>query len=233
MIRFDVEDTGIGIAPDRQEAVFESFTQADGSTTRKYGGTGLGLTVTKPLVELLGGRLTLTSEEGRGSVFSLTIPVGVDLETQARLDRTKVPDPQSPAPEKTEPVTFSGKVLMAEDVRTNQVLLRTMLDQMGLEVHLAENGEQALQQAMSQSFDLILMDMQMPQMNGYEATRVLRQWGLSTPIVALTANAMRGDDRKCLEAGCDDYLAKPINGRELTRVMAKYLPCSQTTASES
>ncbi len=223
-IRFDIEDTGIGIPAQRQQAVFDSFTQADGSTTRKYGGTGLGLTVTKQLIELLGGELTLTSELGEGSVFSFTLPTGVDITGQPLLNRDIVLDQGSDVSQRAETSLFYGKVLVAEDVEGNQRLMELMLSKLGVEVVIAQDGREAVQKALSQSFDLVLMDMQMPNMNGYEATRMFRQQDSKTPVVALTANAMKGDDEKCLNAGCDGYLTKPIDRRELPRILAKYLP---------
>jgi signal transduction histidine kinase/DNA-binding NarL/FixJ family response regulator/HPt (histidine-containing phosphotransfer) domain-containing protein len=224
-IRFDVEDTGIGIPKHRHEAIFDSFRQADGSTSRKYGGTGLGLTVTRQLADLLGGQLSLTSEPGKGSVFSLVIPMGVDMAGQALLHRRNVTGQEAAADsDESDSPVFSGRVLVAEDVETNQILMKTMFAKMGLEVTIAEDGHQALQKIQSRSFDLILMDMQMPNMNGYEATDAIRQQGCKTPIVALTADAMKGDDQKCMDAGCDDYLAKPLNPRELQRILTKYLP---------
>ncbi len=222
-IRFDVEDTGIGIPKDRQQAIFESFTQVDGSTTRKYGGTGLGLTVTKQLAELLDATLTLTSEPGEGSVFSLSIPTGVDIIGQPLLGRDMDLDHAADEPPRMDATIFSGKVLVAEDVEGNQKLMELMLSKLGVDVVIAEDGNQALRMASSQAFDLILMDMQMPHMNGYEATRALKQQGYETPIVALTASAIKGDDQKCKEAGCDGYLTKPIDRRELLRIVAKYL----------
>jgi len=232
-IRFDVEDTGIGIPKDRQAAVFESFTQADGSTTRKYGGTGLGLTVTKQLVELLGGELTLTSEAGIGSAFSLVIPVGMDIAGQPLLDRDIVPDQEEVEESLQADMTkLSGRVLVAEDVEGNQKLMQLMLSKLGLEVDIAEDGVQAVQMATSQSFDLVFMDIQMPHMNGYDATAALKRQGYKTPIVALTANAMKGDDVKCLEAGCDGYLAKPIDHRKLQRIVAQYLAAKPDVASQ-
>jgi len=232
-LRFDIEDTGIGIPEDRQQAIFDSFTQVDGSTTREYGGTGLGLTVTKQLTELLGGELTLTSEPGKGSVFSLVIPTGMDISGQPLLDRQDMADQRAEEANRTEPMMFSGKVLVAEDIKTNQILMKMKLAKMGLEVTLVEDGNQVLQKALCQSFDLILMDMQMPHMNGYEATHALRQQGYKTPIVAVTADAMKGDDQKCMEAGCDDYLAKPIDGRELKRIMVTYLSSKQEVSSQT
>jgi len=260
LIRFDVADTGIGIPKHRQAAIFESFTQADGSTTRKYGGTGLGLTVTKQLIELLRGELALTSDPGKGSVFSIVIPAGVDVTGQAPLDQDSTLYQRAEESGATELVTFSGKVLLAEDVKTNQILMKSMLTKMGLEVAIAEDGNQALQAALSQSFDLIFMDMQMPNMNGYEAARQIRKaesadlgfeiadFGLTeqeseinnekgklsrVPIVALTADAMKGDDQKCIAAGCDDYLAKPIDCRELSRTIGKHLLSKQDASSQT
>ena len=232
-IQFDIEDTGIGIPRNRQQAIFESFSQADGSTTRKYGGTGLGLTITKQLVALLGGALALTSEPGRGSVFSLSIPTGRDITGQPLLDRNKVYDQDTEELSLANMAQFFGKVLVAEDVAANQKLMQIMLSKMDVDVVLAGDGNQAVHEALSQSFDLILMDMQMPNMNGYEAARALRQQGYKTPIVALTANAMKGDDQMCFEAGCDGYLAKPIDHRELSRVLAKYLPARKNVSTHT
>ena len=222
-IRFDVSDTGIGISPEKQENVFKSFTQADGSTSRKYGGTGLGLTITRQLAELLGGELTLTSEQGSGSVFSLTIPAGVDVTKQSFLDRHGIAEHMGDEQDKLRETRFSGHVLVAEDVRSNQMLVRWLLEKMGFEVTVAEDGNEAVQKALSRSFDLILMDMQMPNMNGFEATKALRNEGVKTPIIALTASAMSGSEGRCICAGCDDYLSKPIDRRKLQEKIHTYI----------
>jgi CheY-like chemotaxis protein/HPt (histidine-containing phosphotransfer) domain-containing protein/anti-sigma regulatory factor (Ser/Thr protein kinase) len=227
-VRFDVEDNGIGIPKDKQETIFESFTQADGDTTRKYGGSGLGLTITKQLAELLGGELTVTSEVGKGTIFSLTTPANVDVTKQPLLDKQNVTSHTDPWQTEAAKPEFSGNILVAEDVPTNQALVRSLLERMGLRVTIAEDGNQALQKVLACQFDLILMDMQMPHMDGYEATSELRKKGITTPVVALTANAMKGDDKKCIEAGCDDYLAKPLDRGELLEMLDKYLsPTSQ------
>ncbi len=231
-IRFDVSDTGVGIPPEKQEKVFESFTQADGSTSRKYGGTGLGLTITRRLAELLGGELTLTSEQGGGSVFSLTIPAGVDVTKQPLLDRYNIDDHVCDEHDKLKEAKFSGQVLVAEDVRSNQMLVKWLLEKVGFEVTVAEDGNEAVQKVRSRSFDLILMDIQMPNMNGYEATRTLRNEGVKTPIIALTASAMSGDEGKCICAGCDDYLSKPIDRRKLLEKIRKYLLVKDKSLSE-
>jgi CheY-like chemotaxis protein len=231
-IRFDIEDTGIGIDPEKQELIFDSFTQADGNTTRKYGGTGLGLAITKRLAELLGGKLTLTSNKGKGSVFSLIVPVGIDFKAHPPLNKDTATNQEDTDRNEAESALFSGSILVAEDVRTNQVLIKTLLEQLGLEVMIAEDGEQAVQQALTGQFDLIFMDIQMPNMNGYEATEELRKKGIATPIIALTANTIEDDDKKCFDAGCDDYLAKPVDRRQLIEKFQKYLyPVDGTLAN--
>jgi len=222
-LRFDVEDTGIGIPPEKQKKVFESFSQADGSTTRRFGGTGLGLSITRQLVELLNGELTMTSEVGKGSVFSMSIPANVDVEAQPVLDRYHVSEHVKSKPLEFENISFKGNVLVAEDVLTNQMLIKRMLNKLGMEPKIVEDGQKALDVASSEDFDLIFMDIQMPNMNGFEATKLLREKGVQTPIVALTANALKGDDQKCIEAGCSDYMSKPIKREKLLNVLEKYL----------
>ena len=223
-IRFDVEDTGIGIPAEMQDKIFSSFTQADESHTRKYGGTGLGLAISSQLAELLGGELTLTSQQGKGSVFSLGIPAGLHVANKPPLDRGGMTHPSDMDGERTVQPRFSGQVLVAEDVEGNQVLIKALLNKMGLEVTIVADGNKALQKALTRQFDLILMDIQMPHMNGYEATKALRKEGITIPIVAQTAYAMKGDDKKSLEAGCNDYLPKPMDHSQLVAILAKYLP---------
>jgi signal transduction histidine kinase/CHASE1-domain containing sensor protein/ActR/RegA family two-component response regulator len=221
-VRFDVEDTGIGIPPQKQKEIFESFTQADESHSRKYGGTGLGLAITRQLADLLGGELSLTSEEGMGSVFSLVLPAGVDVEKKANLGRLGISGDTEA--DKTERYKFFGRVLIAEDVKTNQVLARLLLEQMGLDVTVAPDGKDAVEKALSGEFDLIFMDIHMPVMNGYEATRALRAEGITAPIIALTGEAARGEVQEGIEAGCDDYLVKPLDRRQIFEKVRKYLP---------
>ncbi|MEN6424660.1 MAG: response regulator [Phycisphaerales bacterium] len=222
-LRFDVEDTGIGIPSDKQELIFEAFTQADGTTTRKYGGTGLGLTITRRLAELLGGAVTVRSEPGRGSVFSLTILAGVCTQEKASPQDSSTDKPPEIKGDGSQNTQFSGRVLVAEDVRTNRLLIQLMLERLGLDVTVVENGDEAVAEATRGSYDMILMDVQMPRKNGHEATRELRRLGVTTPIVALTAHAMKGDRQDCLAAGCDDYLAKPIERDGLVAVLMRYL----------
>ncbi|NQV35828.1 MAG: response regulator [Phycisphaeraceae bacterium] len=229
-VRFDVSDTGVGIPEDKQHEVFGLFTQVDNSTTRKFGGTGLGLSITRQLTELLGGTLTLESEVDKGSTFSITIPANVDVQTQAVLDLAHSEDPTEQKLD-YEHLTFSGRILVAEDIIANQKVIKRILEKKGLEVRLAKNGEEAVRKALEDPYDLILMDIQMPVMNGYDATRTLKDKHITAPIIALTANAMKGDDNKCREAGCDGYLAKPVIRLELFKVLKQYLPWQDNTAS--
>ncbi len=219
-IRFDVEDTGIGIAADKQETIFDPFVQADGSTTRKYGGTGLGLSITRQLAMLLKGELAVFSREGKGSVFSLLLPVNINAANALVANeesRVRQFDQNS------DEIVFSGNVLIAEDVKTNQILAEKMLQKLGLNVTIVEDGIEAVSNALTGEFDLILMDMMMPNMNGYDATKEIRNKGIMTPIVAMTAKTMADDKNECIKAGCDDYIAKPFSQNKLIQILRKYL----------
>jgi len=203
-----VQDTGIGISPERQAAIFESFTQADGSTTREYGGTGLGLTISRHLIELMGGRLTVESELGRGSLFtaSLTLPKCDERAAQNKPARME----QSP---------LGLRVLLAEDNPTNMKLARRLLEKWGCEVEAVVNGREATSALAHTRYDAVLMDVQMPVMDGLVATAAVRSsergTGRHVPIIAMTANAMQGDRECCLAAGMSDYVSKPIRAGEL------------------
>ncbi|MHC4104262.1 MAG: PAS domain-containing hybrid sensor histidine kinase/response regulator [Planctomycetota bacterium] len=225
-IRLDVEDTGIGIEPDKQKLIFEAFTQADNTTTRKFGGTGLGLVITRNLVKLLGGKILLTSGPGEGSMFSLTIPAGVDVDKGPMM--TEFDPDLARARESLDISTqFCGKILVVEDDSVSQKAILAILKKLGLEADVANNGKEAVQKAIKELFDLILMDMHMPNMNGYEATKSLRKQGLTIPIIALTASVMKNDLDKCLTAGCDLFLSKPVNRKKLIETLANYLPSSE------
>ena len=223
-VRFDVEDTGIGIPPDKQVMIFDSFSQADSATTRKYGGTGLGLAITKRLAELLGGHVFLDSQVGKGSIFSLAIPVPAGWREESSCNKYQAIDDNTLTVDEAKGTMMSGKVLVAEDNPSNQKLISILLQKIGVEAAIADDGRIAVDMALAEPYDLILMDMQMPNMNGYDATRELRKKGCKTPIIAVTANAMIGDEDKCLEAGCDGYLSKPIDRTKLGEVVGRYIP---------
>ncbi len=217
-LAISVSDTGIGIEPEYLTRIFSDFSQEDPSITRKFGGTGLGLSISRRLVDLLGGQLQIESEKGRGTKvsFCLQLPIGTPADV-----------PPSPAGT-TDPARFSklhGKrILLVEDNEFNRILARAILDDIGLNVTEAENGAAAVTLAFEQPFDLVLMDVQMPVMNGFEATAILRgQPGPRLPIVALTANAIKGERERCLEAGMDDYLAKPFSEEDLLACLFHWL----------
>lgn len=225
-LRFSVEDSGEGIPPDRIETIFQPFTQADESTTRRFGGTGLGLTITRRLVELLGGEIRVASEPDKGSTFTFTVAAGVPLRgPDAHLvdQLAAEPPPSSAAAIPPDEPCLSGRVLVAEDVAVNQKIAETLLRKVGLEVDVAANGREAVEMAMANTYDLILMDIQMPEMNGHDATRTLRREGVQVPIVALTASAMAEDIEQCRDAGCDGHLAKPIDRTTLYDVLERLL----------
>lgn len=223
-IRIRVIDTGIGIEPSKLAHLFEPFIQADSSTSRKYGGSGLGLAIARHICEMLQGELTVQSAPAEGSTFTLTVPTG-NLDGVTMLsDVAEVIQQQrdscSHSPSRQD---LKGlRLLLAEDGIDNQQLLRHILRKAGADVEIADNGKLAVQKAQAEHFDLILMDVQMPEMDGHQATRLLRKSGFDSPIVALTAHAMNEDRQRCLAAGCDDYLAKPVNRLELIRTIVRH-----------
>jgi len=214
-LSFSVEDTGIGIPEEKQTHIFEHFTQADGSTTRRYGGTGLGLTISKQLVEMMGGEIGVESVPGEGSRFTFTAAFD-------RVEGEAVPTPDDETPQQSVGRTLS--ILVAEDSPVNQRLIQRLLERMGHNVALADTGRKAVDITANQRFDLILMDVQMPDLDGLEATRQIRRREESLesriPIVALTANTMAGDREECIAAGMDAHLAKPIRAGELESAIA-------------
>ena len=225
---FIVQDSGIGMSEENTRAVFGSFTQADSSTTRKYGGTGLGLTLSKQLAQLLGGDIDVDSKLGIGSTFALYIPTNINNEDNYIYDERDIPVFQPEAKDKFNNCRLSGRVLVAEDNIYNQKLIRHHLEKMGLTVLVADNGKRAIDQAFEEEFDLIFMDMQMPVMGGLEAVKKLREQGYDRAIVALTANAMQEDREKCLQAGCNDYATKPIHFDQLYQVAHQFVSINQS-----
>jgi signal transduction histidine kinase/ActR/RegA family two-component response regulator len=232
LLCIDVIDTGIGLAPHQRARLFQPFTQGDTSTTRKFGGTGLGLAITKRLAQMLGGDVQVSSTEGKGSTFTVTVQATPPAGTQQESAE------QQCAPAATDAPALAGlRILLAEDGEDNQELINLHLTFAGAQVTLVENGVQACTAALTalktgQPFDLILMDMQMPEMDGYEATSHLRSHGYAAPIVALTAHVMSGDREKCLAAGCDDFLGKPIDPAMLVNTAARMARSSTTAPIE-
>ena len=219
-LRLQVEDPGIGIAEDAQRKLFKSFTQADGSTTRKYGGTGLGLAIVRQLVTMMHGQLGVDSVPGKGSCFWFEIGFEV-------LDQPQV---VAEHPEQMNAIAnVTGRVLLVEDNPVNQEVAKKMLEKIGLEYELAANGQEAIELLLSNdSFNLVLMDCQMPVKDGYEATGEIRALEMQDkirhiPVIAMTANAMEGDREKCLSAGMDDYLPKPVKMTEMKKVIGRWI----------
>jgi signal transduction histidine kinase/DNA-binding NarL/FixJ family response regulator/HPt (histidine-containing phosphotransfer) domain-containing protein len=236
-MEFRITDTGIGLTAEQCARLFQPFTQADGSTTRKFGGTGLGLAISRPLARLLGGDVALTSVAGLGSVFTVTVDPG-PLESVRMLEDAS--EALAAEPEVTiadlAAVRLAARILLAEDSPDNQLLISNFLRKLGAVVEIAADGCQAVEQALSAEakgvpFALVLMDMQMPELDGYEATRRLRSQGFARPIIALTANAMGGDQQRCLEAGCSDYASKPIDRRRLIAQILEQLSRSPSRHS--
>jgi PAS domain S-box-containing protein len=242
-LRIDVCDTGIGLSKEQCDIIFQPFYQVDNSSQRKFGGVGLGLAICKRLAHLLGGDVSVASELGRGSVFTLTIAAWPAPAPAAQAPATTVPAaqpddqvqktatvaPAMPTPAERRTRKLDGRILLAEDGPDNQRLISTIFRKAGAEVVCVENGQVALERALADQaagnpFDLIVMDMQMPVMDGYEAVEKLREAGYRLPIIALTAHAMKEDRAKCMAVGCEDYFTKPIDREALLNAVAKYLP---------
>ncbi|MDR6870352.1 signal transduction histidine kinase/DNA-binding response OmpR family regulator [Bosea sp. BE125] len=221
-LRVEVEDTGIGIPAEARDRLFQDFSQLDITINRRFGGTGLGLAICRRLIGALGGEIGVSPREGGGSRFWFTLPVSPVAASQAAT--ASVPA-QDSAQEPARDLTFSGRILVAEDNLINFIVVSELLQRLGLQVDHAPNGEIAVHLAGATHYDLVLMDMQMPVMDGLEATRTIRRRGLATlPIIALTANAFSSDREDCLAAGMSDFVAKPINRAKMTAILAKWLP---------
>ena len=222
-IRLSIVDSGIGINTEQQAKLFQPFSQADSSTTRRFGGTGLGLYISRQLAEKLGGGISIKSISGLGTRMDVTIDAG----TVAAADLcTAIPDaapPQVVAPPPGEVRLLRGRVLLAEDSPDNQLLISLYVHKAGAEITIVNNGQRAVETALADNFDLVLMDMQMPVMDGITATEWLRKAGYAGPVVAITANALKEDQQRCLEAGCDGFLTKPIDTTAFHELLARYL----------
>jgi signal transduction histidine kinase/CheY-like chemotaxis protein/HPt (histidine-containing phosphotransfer) domain-containing protein len=230
LMLFSVVDTGIGIPRDKQGALFAPFTQLDSTTTRKYGGTGLGLAISHQLAELMGGKIGVESEPGKGSTFWFTIRFAKPRADDYEVKRSSARRGKELTAFDFKPFAHRFRILLAEDNLTNQLIAVKYLERLGLSVDTVVNGSEAVH-AVGHSalpYDLVLMDCQMPEMDGYEATRKIRALvtpsGKRLPIIALTAHALQGDRERCIDAGMDDYLGKPISIAGLYRAIAKFLP---------
>ena len=241
-LQIQVIDTGLGISKDLMNKLFMPFTQADTSTNRRFDGAGLGLYMSKRLAELLGGDISLDSTVGKGSTFMVTIPTGF-MDGVKLLENPKeilLQDQEKNTPKTNDELYFPNgcRILLAEDGPDNQRLIAYLLEKAGAEVTVVENGKQAIDTALAsraeeRPFDVILMDMQMPLIDGYKATKILRTKNWSGPIIALTAHAMKEHRFKCLEAGCNEYLSKPIERCKLLHMLAQFVNNDQDKNSEA
>jgi signal transduction histidine kinase/CheY-like chemotaxis protein len=215
-IRMEVEDTGVGIREEIKDKLFNEFTQADGSTTRKYGGTGLGLAIVKQLVEMMHGRFGVDSVPGEGSTFWFRVNLGISAEQTIKQPLEHELELKG---------KLSGHVLLVEDNPINQMVAQKMLEKVGIKSTLAADGQEALDMLEQEEFDAVLMDCQMPVMDGYEATRRIREQDAlhKLPVIAMTANVMEGDRERCIEAGMNDYIGKPFVEADLKKTLARWI----------
>jgi len=226
LVRFAIEDTGIGMNQQTIQRLFSPFSQADSSITRKYGGTGLGLSISRSLVDLMGGTITVESEEQKGSTFYFNLFLGTSSQSFVPMSIPATIDHQIPI---FDSALFQNTlVLIAEDQKVNQRLAMLQLREFGCEAIAVSNGKEAVDAAAQTKYAAILMDCQMPEMDGFEAARTIRRMektsGLHVPIIAMTAQAMSGDREQCLVAGMDDYISKPVTSKKLAEVLRKWLP---------
>ncbi len=223
-LHFEVRDTGIGLSTEEKDGIFDAFSQADSTTTRKYGGTGLGLTISRQLVQLMDGEIGVTSEKGFGASFWFEVSLQIPRDLESALSQSKKEQQENI----TELTQYDCRVLLAEDNLTNQIVAEGMLELFGCKVDLAVNGVEAVEARRNNSYDIIFMDCQMPELDGYSATGQIRKFeqqkgGSHVPIVALTAHVMTGDRQRCIAAGMDDYLSKPLQKEQLQSILEKWV----------
>ncbi|MDD5716876.1 MAG: PAS domain S-box protein [Sulfuricurvum sp.] len=220
-----ISDTGIGISPEARQKLFESFTQSDASTTRKYGGTGLGLAITKQLVELMGGDIWVESEPGKGSTFNVTMEFKLPIQEEIDKIEKEFTDDNNQ-------MLFDGNVLLVDDNDINLLVAQELLEERGLSVDIAHEGREAVQKVKSGSYDMVFMDLHMPEMDGYEASRAIRTFNSTVPIIALSAAVMEHDKQMANDAGMNGHLAKPIDVQQLQIILTRYLKQTGTAAKE-
>ena len=220
-LSFSIIDTGPGLTKEQISRLFQAFSQADNSITRKFGGSGLGLLISSQLAKKLNGEISVSSEPKKGSTFCLTLNIGSVANSELTFSLPK--NSVQVSTKSDEIPMFQGRILVAEDGEDNQNLISFLLKKTGVEFDIVANGALAVQESSENDFDIILLDMQMPIMDGYTAARQIRESGSLTPIVALTANAMKADLERAMSMGCTDFLGKPFTRGELFSVIAKYL----------
>ena len=225
LMAIDIADSGIGMSPEQLEKIFNPFTQADNSVTRRFGGTGLGLSISKRIVEALGGEMLVQSEQGKGSVFTAVVEIGdISQYEQLTFEQYKAQSKQTTVVEQAQHCQLPPcDILVVDDGNANRRLIELYLTRAGCSVDQAENGQIGLNMALAKKYDLILMDMQMPVMDGYTATRELRSRNMNLPVIALTAAAMQEDEQKCMDAGCTAFLTKPVKLDVLTALIRQQL----------
>ena len=237
----DIADTGIGMSPEAANRIFEDFVQADVSTTRKFGGTGLGLSISRKFAKALGGDITVESEPGAGSIFRVSLDAGSAMEVAWVTPEQALAVSDAPRmQERADWVFPAAQILVVDDGPENREFVKVVLEDFGLTIHEAENGRIAVEMVTATDYDLILMDVQMPEMDGLTATKLMRDHGLQTPIIALSANVMKGFEQELYDAGYTDYLTKPIDLdrfmsklAELLNAELKQEPFTETIMSES
>ena len=227
-LHFEIDDSGIGISNEKIKAIFEPFTQADSSTTRQYGGTGLGLSITTKMVRLLGGKIDVKSEEGKGSTFMISIPVKVPAGTEYGDSCNVISNDQ----ESKIAYKYKGKILVAEDNAANQVLIKAMLEKAGVDPVIVGDGRQAIEKVKTEDFDLIMLDIHMPVMNGLDAIGEIQKINSYVPIVAITASVMETEQRKYMEAGFVNFIPKPVDKNSLYLCLDRFLDRSEDSVED-
>jgi CheY-like chemotaxis protein len=225
-LRFEVRDTGIGVSEDTQRRLFRPFTQADGSTTRKYGGTGLGLAISKQIVEGMGGQIGVTGTPDAGSIFWFTGILEKAARPEAAIASPAPPPPRPATSGLDSPNSTTGHILIVDDVQINRTVALGQLKKLGYRAHTVSNGREAIEALQHTRYDLVLMDCQMPEMDGFQASaEIRRREGLArhTPIIAMTASALAADRGRCLAAGMDGYLSKPVEAHVLKATLDRWL----------